>query len=230
MGIIQPRIGNLSTWMIPIGELEEFEAQARIAADQVSQILARGQVVSQDFTPGDKQCRFCKYKSKCQPLAEHVYRTVVEDFQDLETTEVLSNARNVQAMGAKMVGDLMQEVDLIEGWCKELRARCERDLHAGIDIPGWKLVEGKKGSRKWSDPDLAGAQLQQWGLDENQIYERSLISPTAVERLMRAGALSKEQFIQLEAAITRPDGKPAVAPASDRRSAISQADIFRTQN
>lgn len=230
LGIIQPRIGNLSTWMIPIGELEEFEARARVAADQVSQILARGQVVNQDFTPGEKQCRFCRFRSKCQPLAEHVYRAVVEDFQDLETTEVLSNARDVQAMAARTVGELMAEVDLIEAWCKDLRARCERDLHAGIDIPGWKLVAGKKGHRKWSDPYLAAAQLRGWGLDDNQIYEQSLISPAQVEKLMKAGALSKEQFAKLEASISRPDGKPTVAPASDRRPGIGQVDLFQTQN
>jgi len=230
LGIIQPRIGNLSTWMIPIGKLEEFEARARVAADQVSQILARGQVVNQDFTPGEKQCRFCRFKSKCQPLAEHVYRAVVEDFQDLETTEVLSNARDVQAMTARTVGELMAEVDLIEAWCKDLRARCERDLHAGIDIPGWKLVEGRKGYRKWSDPYLAAAKLRGWGLNDNQIYEQSLISPAQVEKLMKAGALSKEQFARLEASISRPDGKPTVAPTSDRRPGISQVDLFQTQN
>lgn len=225
MAIIQPRVGNVSTWMIPTKALLEFKAKARIAADKVAGLSTRV-LAKPDFTPGEKQCRFCKYKNKCQALAEHVYETVAAQFEDLETTELLTNAKNVEMLTAKMVGELMNEVDLIESWCKSLRARCERDLSAGIDVPGWKLVQGRPGNRKWADPDHAAALLMEMGISETEIYERALISPTAVEKLMKAGELSKEQFASLGETITRSEGKAVVAPTSDRRPGISQADLF----
>jgi hypothetical protein len=113
-----------------------------------------------------------------------------------------------------------EDVDLIEDWCKAVRAEVERRLFAGQKVPGYKLVEGRKGSRKWVDATDVEATMKSMRLKEDVIYERSLISPTTAEKLHKSGAIGPRQWPKLQELITQTEGKPSVAPASDKRPAL----------
>lgn len=224
--IVQPRIGNFSSWLIDIADLEDIETMARKGAAAAARVLKAGEARDSDLTPGEKQCRFCRAKATCPALAEHVYRSVVEGFEDLDTSSVRSNAHVVTSLTAQDVGRLMGEVDLIEGWCAAIRERAYRDLEAGVDVPGWKLVVGRKGQRKWESEAVVEDKLRHFGLNEYAIYEKSLISPAGAEKLVKAGVLTKEQYIELQASMKQAGGKATIAPVTDKRPAISQADLF----
>lgn len=224
--IVQPRISNISSWMIEIADLEDVETMARKGAAAAARVLEAGEARDSDLTPGEKQCRFCRAKASCPALAEHVYRSVVEGFEDLDTSSAKSNARVVTSLTSQDVGRLMGEVDLIEGWCASIRERVYRDLEQGVDIPGWKLVVGRKGQRKWDSEAVVEDKLRHFGLNEYAIYEKSLISPAGAEKLVKAGVLTKEQYIELQASMKQAGGKATIAPVTDKRPAISQADLF----
>jgi len=119
----------------------------------------------------------------------------------------------------------MDAVDLVEGWAKAVRAEMERRLLAGRAMPGWKLVEGKQGNRKFSDEMEAEAMLKSFRLKKEEMYDFTLISPTSAEKLTTAmdekgkPLIGAKQWAKLQNLITRSDGKPSVAPASDRRPA-----------
>jgi hypothetical protein len=93
-------------------------------------------------------------------------------------------------------------------------------LFAGQKVPGYKLVEGRKGSRKWVDATDVEATMKSMRLKEDVIYERSLISPTTAEKLHKSGAIGPRQWPKLQELITQTEGKPSVAPASDKRPAL----------
>jgi hypothetical protein len=224
--IVQPRIGNISSWMIDIADLEDVETLARKGAAAAARVLEAGEARDSELNPGDKQCRFCRAKASCPALAEHVYRSVVEGFEDLDTSSARSNARVVTSLTSQDVGRLMGEVDLIEGWCASIRERVYRDLEAGVDVPGWKLVVGRKGQRKWDSDVVVEDKLRHFGLNEYAIYEKSLISPAGAEKLVKAGVLTKDQYIELQASMKQAGGKATIAPVTDKRPAISQADLF----
>jgi hypothetical protein len=114
----------------------------------------------------------------------------------------------------------MDAVDLVEGWCKAVRAEVERRMLAGAPVPGWKLVTGKAGARAWSDEEAAGAALKSMRLRDDVMYDWKLISPTTAEKLAAEGKIKPRQWERLQELITRSNGKPSVAPVTDKRPAL----------
>ena len=119
-------------------------------------------------------------------------------------------------------------VDLVEGWCKAVRAETERRLLAGMPVAGWKLVQGKQGNRAWTDPKVAEETLKTMRIKHELMYDYSVISPTAAEKLFKAKEIGPRQWPALQQIITRSAGKPSVAPESDKREALvlRSADDF----
>lgn len=114
----------------------------------------------------------------------------------------------------------MDSVDLVEGWCKAVRAEAERRLLDGTPVAGWKLVEGKQGNRAWSDEAEAQKVLKSMRLRDDVMYDWSLISPTSAEKLHAAGTIKPKQWARIQDLICRANGKPSVAPAADKRPAL----------
>lgn len=114
-----------------------------------------------------------------------------------------------------------EALDMVESWCKGVRAELERRLLAGVDVPGFKLVEGKQGNRAWTAEEEARAMLKSFRLKVEEMHDLSLISPTTAEKLHAAGRIGERQWKKLQAIITRSVGKPSVAPASDKRPALA---------
>jgi hypothetical protein len=165
-----------------------------------------------DLEPGESQCRWCRAKATCPALAQRV----TDEFEAVPAPNAETDARLAQAMG---------NVELIEGWCKAVRAETERRLLAGQPVPGFKLVEGRRGARKWADEKEVEAALKSMRLRDDQMYDFSLISPTSAEKLHKTGTIGPRQWPKLADLITQSDGKPSVAPESDKRPAIAVAAI-----
>ena len=66
----------------------------------------------------------------------------------------------------------------------------------------------------------AEAVLKAMRVKHEQMYDYKLISPTTAEKLAKAEVIGPRQWPKLQALITRADGKPSVAPESDKRPAI----------
>ena len=87
-------------------------------------------------------------------------------------------------------------------------------LLEGLDIPGWKAVEGRA-LRTWTDQEAAFRAAQELGTPEVMLYERKPVSLAALEKLM-----GKKAFQPLTTYVTVPPGKPTLAPENDKREAI----------
>jgi len=126
----------------------------------------------------------------------------------------------IAALDVDHLAVCMDSVDLVEGWCKAVRAESERRLLAGTPVPGWKLVTGKAGSRSWNDAEAARTKLKGMRLRDDVMYDFTLISPTTAEKLHADGVIKPKQWTALQDLISRSSGKPSVAPASDKRPAL----------
>jgi hypothetical protein len=95
-------------------------------------------------------------------------------------------------------------------------------------VDGWKLVEGRKGNRAWADEGAAEEMLKKsFRLRDDDMYTKKLISPTAAEKLL---ADTPKRLARAMGLTTRAEGKPSVAPATDKRPAMvitNLADEFR---
>lgn len=117
---------------------------------------------------------------------------------------------------------LMDAADMIEGFAKAVRAEVERRLQAGkFTDARYKLVEGRQGARSWTSEEEAEAALKAMRLKVDQMYDFKLISPTTAEKVLKEA--NPRKWTKLQPLIGRSDGKPSVAPASDKRPALSMA-------
>ncbi|WP_323026645.1 DUF2800 domain-containing protein [Castellaniella sp.] len=241
MVIVQPRLSHIDEWVLPIeSDGGAIEGKSLQTWTSNTQVLARhalayigkspDQVDTADLRPGDDPCRFCKARATCPALRDHVLSTVADDFVDTSApiAPQIEHAAE-RTVDNTMLGNLMGAVDLIEGWCKAIRAKTEAELFAGRPVPGFKLVEGRRGARCWANGADAETALKAMRLKVEQMYDLTLISPTTAEKLHKAGGIGPRQWPKLQALITQPDGKPSVAPEADKRPALvvqATADEF----
>lgn len=221
--IHQPRLNHVSEWVISVADLLAFGREARRAAQRVIYCLEEDFDPATDLVAGEAQCRWCKAKSTCPALRDHVLATVADDFVDLTkpvAQQLAPAMERVESSDNAHIANCLSAVELIEGWCKAVRAKAESELLNGNAVPGFKLVEGKRGHRKWAKPAEVEALFKAMRLKHKQIYEYSLISPAQAERLVKADAIGARQWTKLQQQITQSEGRPSVAPAADKRQAI----------
>lgn len=236
MIIDQPRKKHYSEEVVSVEDLRHFAEEVKRAAERVeaacTYIGQWDELHEKYLNPGEKQCQFCPAKGKCPKLRDEVLDTVfaqtpatVDEFEAIDTKTTLEEVKELIAAGkydrpGDWLGIAMGKVDLVEAWCKAVRAEVETMLLAGDDVKGFKLVEGRRGSRAWANPDEAEATLKAMRLKTEQMYDFKLISPTTAEKLAKAGDIGPRQWPKLQEMITQADGKPSVAPVSDKRPAL----------
>ena len=229
MVIHQPRLNHVSQWTIPTAQLIDFGGEAKLAAWAVKSAIdthATGESFSHLLSPGDKQCRFCRAKASCPALRDEV-TDIAGPATSADFAQFLPEPADAD-VGDNYLSIAMSKVDLVEGWCKSIRAEAERRLLAGKSLEGWKLVEGRKGNRAWADESLAEEMFKRsFRLRDAEMYVQKLISPTAAEKLLKGTPKRLKRAMNLT---TRSEGKPSVAPAADKRPALvvsNVADDFR---
>ncbi len=173
-----------------------------------------------DLQPSDKACKFCRAKATCPALQRTVQDAIGADFEAIEHEVEKGFGLNTLPEESADLSRCMNLVDLIEGWCKAVRAETERRLFDGQEVEGWKLVQGRKGSRAWSDAETAEQTLKTMRLKTEEMYEFKLISPTTAEKLHKGGTIGPRQWPKLANMITQSEGSPSVAPESDKRPAL----------
>ena len=177
--------------------------------------------------PGEKQCKFCRAKATCSALRAEVAENVLN--QDAPATpEEFADAAVTMPDALKhdaWLAVCMDKADLIEDWVKAVRAEVERRLLAGEKVPGYKIVEGKMGHRKWANPEEVEATMKSMRIKIEDMYDFKLISPTSAEKLAKSEVIGKRQWPKLQGMITQTEGKPHVAPESDSRPALAVTPV-----
>lgn len=105
-------------------------------------------------------------------------------------------------------------------------------LSNGQSVPGFKLVSGRPGNRKWTDSAQALDELKKAKLKMSEYYKTpEVISPTQAEKLYKQGVIGERKWQTLQGLITRPEGKPTLAAATDKRPALkSDADYLTDES
>lgn len=230
MIIVQPKLDHVSEFSMTVDELATFIDTLRVAAEQTR--------TNPVFKPTSDNCFFCKGRFDCAARQSVALEIVMGDFDDLSTAVP-------RVVAAHELGDVFSKLDLVEHWCSDMRTRVLTALTNGEPVVrsdglSYKLVAGKRGSREWTDESVVEALLQKMRLKDEQMYSKSLISPTAAEKLSKArkakgekpaekAVIGPTQWARLEAFITRPDPAPAIALESDPRPALADAlNLFDT--
>ena len=221
MVIHQPRLNHVSEYSIPVQELLQFGYAVQVKTKDVSAAITYQDQLDTwagDYlNPGEKQCKFCKAKSVCPALRAEMAEVVggasdLSEFADLVPQEITSETSD------NYLPIAMSKVDMVEQWCKAVRAETERRLLAGQPVTGYKLVQGRTGNRDWKDPKAVEEMMKKtFRMRDDQVYDFKLISPTKAEKVFKE---NPKRWANLQEQIARSEGKPSVAPATDKRPAM----------
>lgn len=210
--IVQPPLDHVDEIVLTIAEfnwwVDWIKARAELSKDP-----------NAPATPGEKQCKYCRFASQCPELRDFAINTALANFDEpgqVPATRAVTSSELPKIYGA---------LDLIESWCSSMRHRMFMELNSGTldERCGWKLVKGRKGNRYWTDRDEVRRKMEAAKLNRDEMYTApELISPTTAD-----GNLAKAKpdlWAELSKYIGQPDGKLTVAPTSDERPAVSPAN------
>ena len=208
IAIVQPRLDHISEWSLTVNALLTWGTDSvRPRAEQAW----NGEPI---FNPGETQCRFCKAKPTCKALAEHSLKTAMDTFTDIPTEEDL---KEVHTLTHAEIGALLPRVNTLVNWAKSLEAHAFSELDKGEKIPGYKLVMGRSGNRKWTNEDDIERKLTQMGVRKSEMFSKKLLTPAQMCKIIKKKDLS---VTQIETYWNSPEGKPTIAVESDSRDEI----------
>tara|TARA_R100001143_G_C3360997_1_gene135685 strand:- start:17975 stop:19177 length:1203 start_codon:yes stop_codon:yes gene_type:complete len=222
VAIHQPRLHHYDEHTLTRDELEEFITKAAERAQKaVSLIGTDAAAIEEAKTAGEKQCQWCPLKGNCATLAAWTHNQVFEDFTTLSAD--CEQPREAAGLTDELIGKLLARADIIESTVKEWRAETLRRVEADIHVPGWKLVQGRAGARRWTDEDEVEAVYKRARIKQADKYAPpKLKTPTQAEKAFKKA--KPKIWNELQLLVEQPEGKPSLAPESDKRPALVVAE------
>lgn len=197
LGIVQPRVDNVSTWEVSLADLLAWGDSIK----PVAEIAWRGEG---EFVPGP-HCSdgFCRARHTCLARA----MAVLQAAKDADR-KVLSDEE---------VDTLLPLLDWVTNWANGLKADArQKAIDGEVVYPNWKLVEGRS-NRVLTDKKMAAVRLVANGIEKEKIFtapEPELVGITELESLCGG----KKKFNELLGdLIYKPPGQPTLVPRSDKR-------------
>jgi hypothetical protein len=205
MHIFQPRINNISTFKMSVPDLIAW-------ADKiVKPTAAKAAKGKGEFKEG-VHCTFCPHAGRCRKLA-NACKTFVETHDLRVAVPILTPFELAEALAME---------PLITLWLRRVKAQALDSMLNGAEVPGYKVVEGKEGNRKWTDELEVLGRLETLGYMREDITETTLLSPAKMDK-----ALGKKKVAELlDGYISREPGKPTIVPESDKRPAYDPTADF----
>lgn len=228
--IAQPRLDHFDEWTVTIDELLDFVEYVRERAAAAWQIDAPRKATV-------KGCRFCLAAHNCPALAYVMECAIGGDTEFLESEfggyemSVLRDAlakeykfrrANIGQLTTKEMAKILPYRKIIENWFARLDFELEARALKGEEIPGQKLVESRTNRRFRSEAE-AKELLDFLGVDEDKYIISKMLSPTQLEDVIREslGVSRAGAPKVLESVVIKPEGKPTLAPLTDKRPPIS---------
>ncbi|MBB2481090.1 DUF2800 domain-containing protein [Bacillus sp. APMAM] len=195
--IFQPRLNSSSTWDISSVELKAWGENVLKPRGAMA-LMGAG-----DFKAG-KWCRFCKARNQCRARAEEFLQLAKMEF------------REPALLSDEEIADVLKVSDELAKWSSDVYAFAQdQAIIHGKQWNGFKLVEGRSNRKYTSEEEVAQAAIEAGYTD---IYKRSLVTITEMERLMGKKGFAKV----LGHLVYKPQGKITLVPNSDKREAITK--------
>lgn len=217
LAIFQPYCGGPSEWDITPEGLDIFRKFASKRAIEALDVYYGGKknLKASHFKPSADACQWCRFNEKCNARTKAAIQTggTTATDADLGDDNHEMTPEELKAAYEKLP-ELRQHIATIE---KAMHAA----LLSGVAVPGYKLVTGNEGNRKWSDAEKVTEMLEGARIKRDMMFKESLISPTDAEKVFKTE--KPRIWRRLEKLIERSPGKPTIAAADDTRAEWKQA-------
>lgn len=205
MTIYQPRLSGVqSTDEITVEELLDW-ANNTVLPKAKQAFAGKGK-----FAPSEEACKFCRAKAECKARYE-------------QNLKLFDEAEDPLLITPEEAGKVLEKAADIKAWLKDLEDLVQSTLLEGTPVTGWKIVAGRS-NRVISDEARLVEAFKKAGYDEALLYERKLLTLTQLEKDFGA-----KHFAEIaKDIIVKPQGKPTLAPESDKRPALSmEAEVLK---
>lgn len=193
--IFQPRMGNTSLHDVTVTDM-------MLWSEAIKPIAAQAAKGEGEYVTGE-HCRFCPHAGRCKEL-----NNVCSEYVNAHGLHV-----TVPILSTYELAEFLQMEPLISIWLKRVKDQALNSMLNGEQIPGYKLVEGKPGNRKWKDEVDAFKFLIANGYSRDEITETRLLSPAAMEKAFGKKKAGELMF----GLVDRAPGSPTIALESDKR-------------
>ena len=196
MTIFQPRKDHVSSAIISKDDLYSWAVDV---LHPIAEIAAKGEG---EFKAGD-HCRFCKIKAACRKRTEYNLELAKYDFKPADELDEVE------------IAAVLERADSFASWLADLKDYALSQALKGQKYEGFKLVAGRS-VRKYKDEAAVAQAVEQAGFDP---WAKKLLGVTEMTKL-----LGKDRFKELLSDfIIKPEGKPTLVPASDKRKELNIA-------
>ena len=201
--IHQPKLKHYDEWTYTRQELTAFMEAIRPVAQLAYDLYhgAREFDAASHLTAGERQCQWCPVRGRCPARAQ----LIIDQFRPIIERHEITNAT---------LGMILKIAPQVRAALTDYEAEALRRALTGLHIEGQKLVEGRRGPRKWRDAKAAESALALVLTDEKMYEPREIISPAQAEKLLRQG------YKPLASLVTQSEGNYALAPADDPRAEV----------
>ena len=154
---------------------------------------------------------YCKAQAICPAFQAYV----LEDMPSDITADIDEGTSNEE------LSKKLSKIEAIRKWCDAIEQEAYTlAVERGESIPGFKVVEGKAGNRKWSSDEEVTELLKSMRIKHEVMYDYKLASPTSLEKQFKAGAIGPRQWPKLKDMIVRSEGSLKLVVESDKRPAV----------
>lgn len=211
VSIAQPRAGGISSWVVTIPELLQFE---RDLTSAIVRIRAEDTTVK-----AGKWCRFCKGKAVCPAMRDKALGDAKLQFMELGALDTKKPKITVSNdIRPKEIAEILDAASFINDWLAAVREYAQTLVTRGIDVPGYTVQTGV-GNRAW----VPGAEEALRAVYGDLIYsdEKPMLSPRQMEIKLAKHKLPLD-------AIAANTVKPTTAPCLKRGPGGPNVDPIQT--
>ena len=208
LAIHQPKVGDLPTeWTVSAAEL-------RATVNGFANTAIKAVRPGAPFVPGETQCKWCKIRGSCTARA-------VKMTASFPVEEASIAGQRAELLTDEYLATQLNRVDDIESWCRDIRAEALRRATSGQEIPGYKVIEGRRGNRAWGDKTLAELALVD-ALKDDAYAPRVIVSPAEAEKRLKK---AKKPYEDIAWLIEQPAGAPSLARVTEPGAPLARVEF-----
>lgn len=223
MGVVAQPNGSdmepIKTFMWTNEMLDELKQRIIDTVNWV--IKQKPEHITPDMFHGGSHCKFCPMKHKCPAQAEQLFDVIPVDKAHKLDVDLKLPAPSL--VGDDMIAKVVKHKDQMISWINDVTKYAYTQLSNGVEMPGSKLVKGRRGRKTWS-PQVKDTQITQallsLGLEESKLFTKKLLTPTQAEKLL------KKDKDKIDHLIKQGENSIDLVSEDDPRESISQSSLF----
>ena len=218
--IHQPRLDTINSTMYRPVELAAYRETLKAGAKEAMSMLDPKRKKLK-YRPLPSVCKYCYAKAtcvafRCTALQPILGMPVSDLYDDKSKTMMVLRPEDLTK---EMLSAVIERAPALKSWITAVEQYVKLLLMSGQKVPNCKLVNGRKGARKWAKDSEKTIKAILRHLPDVSLYSKKMVSPTKLEALLKKKHVgeweSVQQYIEEQDA-----GKPIVVLADDKREEL----------